>query len=204
MPIIDLRGYSETGEIHTAYHSYRMRARLDQRNGTHANQLIWTFSPAVPIVPTPPAGLAAKAFVLMDRWLSRVEADTSSRTLAQKVVAGRPLDATDGCFADATMLSTSPTCDGLAPAYDDALGVAGGPDTGMSLKCALKPVDPADYTTPLTDPQLAALRAAFPAGVCDWSRPGVGEQPATTWNSFAGGPGGRPLPAAPVSVAFRR
>ena len=43
VPIIDLRAYSETGEIHTSFYSYKMRARLDEANGHHANQLIWTF-----------------------------------------------------------------------------------------------------------------------------------------------------------------
>lgn len=199
VPIIDLRGYSESSEIHTAYHSYRMRARLDQRNGGHGNQLIWTFTPAVPIAPAPPADLALASFLLMDRWLSRIEADTSSTSRAQKVLADKPAGATDGCYADGQQLSTSPTCGGATPAYDDALGVAGGPATGTVLKCSLKPLDPRDYRVALTAAQLDALRKAFPAGVCDWSRPGVGEQPAVPWTTFATGPGGTPLGAPPVS-----
>jgi len=202
VPIIDLRGYNESSEIHTSYHSYRMRARLDKRNGTHANQLIWTFTPAVPVVPEPPAALAVKSFLLMDRWLSRIEADPSTAPLAKKVISNKPADATDGCFLGAERLSTSPTCGGATPAYGDALGVAGGPRTGTVLKCRLKPLDPRDYRVQLTSAQLTALRAAFPAGVCDWSRPGVDEQPALPWTTFATGPGGTPLGAPPASRSF--
>ena len=48
----------------------------------------------------------------------------------------------------------------------------------------------------------AALEKAFPNGVCDWSRPGVEQQPTIPWQSYqdAGGAvvyGGRPLGAAP-------
>ncbi|HEU5109146.1 MAG TPA: DUF6351 family protein, partial [Micromonosporaceae bacterium] len=75
VPIIDLRGYSESREIHTSFHSYKMRAKLDRDNGGHGNQIIWTF-PA-PIVPPPQ--IAAQAFLLMDTWLARIEADTSHK-----------------------------------------------------------------------------------------------------------------------------
>ena len=54
VPIIDLRAYSETGEIHTSFYSYKMRARLDKANGNHANQIIWTFPAAEPILGVSP------------------------------------------------------------------------------------------------------------------------------------------------------
>ena len=38
VPIIDLRAYSETGEIHTSFFSYKMRARLDKANGVLRRQ----------------------------------------------------------------------------------------------------------------------------------------------------------------------
>ena len=43
------------------------------------------------------------------------------------------------------------------------------------------------------------VQAAFPSGVCDWSKPGVGQQPSTPWLTFAGGPGGQPLGPPPTS-----
>ena len=43
VPIIDLRGSANVDDIHSDYHSWEMRARLDAANGTHANQVIWTW-----------------------------------------------------------------------------------------------------------------------------------------------------------------
>ena len=45
-----------------------------------------------------------------------------------------------------------------------------------------------------TDAQWAQLQATFPTGVCDYSKPGVDQQPPKArWLTFADGPGGRPL-----------
>ena len=77
---------------------------------------------------------------------------------------------------------------------------AGGPLAENILKCQLKPLDPADYLPAvLTSEQLDRLRAVFPDGVCDWSKPGVGQEDATSPLDFTAGPGGTPLPTAPKS-----
>jgi hypothetical protein len=66
VPIIDLRAYSETGEIHTSFYTYKMRARLDRANGGHGNQLIWTFPASEPVLGvTPPQNLVVKSFLLI-------------------------------------------------------------------------------------------------------------------------------------------
>ena len=69
VPIIDLRGSEHLfDDIHTDYHSYVMRARLDAANGGHGNQLIWTWDAA--LVPTniaPPPSIALKSFLTMDK-----------------------------------------------------------------------------------------------------------------------------------------
>jgi len=46
---------------------------------------------------------------------------------------------------------------------------------------------------------LTRLNAVFPSGVCDWSKPGVGQQEPISPQSYSAGPGGQPLPPAPVS-----
>ena len=51
-----------------------------------------------------------------------------------------------------------------------------------------------------TAAQLARLNAVFTTGVCDWSKPGVGQQAAVSPLTFKAGPGGTPLGAAPVST----
>jgi hypothetical protein len=78
--------------------------------------------------------------------------------------------------------------------------VAGGPLVENILKCQSKPLNATDYAPVLFSPaQWARLEAVFPGGVCDWSQPGIGQRPAASPLDFAEGPGGVPLPPAPVS-----
>jgi hypothetical protein len=55
--------------------------------------------------------------------------------------------------------------------------VAGAPLTNDIAKCQLKPVNFAEYKVTFTDAQKARMKAVFPAGVCDFSKPGVGQRP---------------------------
>jgi len=45
------------------------------------------------------------------------------------------------------------------------------------LKCRLKPLDFSDYAVAFTADQQTRLRATFPAGVCDYSQPGIDQAP---------------------------
>jgi hypothetical protein len=200
--VLDMRGYSEVGEVHTSFHSYAMRARLDQRNGHHDNQVIWTATPVPPILPVPQKEVTDKALLALDRWLAAVEADTSDRSRAEKVVANKPSDVTDACIVNGVQVSASSTCDGATPAFDSHRGVAGGPATNDVIKCQLKPLRASDYRQPLTAEQLETLKAVFPTGVCDWSLPGQGREPGRAWQTFATGPGGSDLGPAPSSQAL--
>ena len=218
VPIIDLRAYSETGEIHTSFYSYKMRARLDKANGGHGNELLWTFPAAEPILGvTPPQDITLKSFLLMDQWLSRIEADKSGAPAAQKVVRDKPADAVDACFVGppggaepgapsaggSHEITDSAQCALLYPHYGDTRTAAGAPMTDDIIQCRRKPLDATDYEAygvKLTDAQLATLRQTFPDGVCDYSKPGVGQQPSQPWMTFADGPGGRPLGPPPRSL----
>ena len=147
----------------------------------------------------------------------------SARTHAQ-VIAARPVDpvdpthpgvkATDLCYLSTDPSFTTPVydmavCDADAPqTAADGLGrlakrasprqVAGGPLAENILKCQLKPLSRVDYPpSTFTDLQWTRLNAVFAEGVCDWSKPGVGQQPAQSPLTFVAGPGGVPLPAAP-------
>jgi hypothetical protein len=77
---------------------------------------------------------------------------------------------------------------------------AGGPVSHDVIKCQLKPLDQADYSLQFTADQWARLQAAFPTGVCDWSKPGVDQVPSIPWMTFENGPGGQALGPAPVST----
>ena len=86
------------------------------------------------------------------------------------------------------------------PKHASPRQIAGGPLAENILKCRLKPVDKADYPpSTFSAAQFARLRAAFPSGGCDWSKPGVGQEEADSPLTFTAGPGGQPLPPAPVS-----
>ena len=203
--IIDLRGTSNEADIHTDFHTYAMRARLDKANGGHGNQIIWSFAPAAPIAPIPTPGIVQKSFLLLDRWLSAVEADTSSDPLETKIVRDKPADAVDSCFIAEHQVTDMNVCRAAFPYFGAPRIEAGGPLSHDIMKCRLKPLNPLDFLTlpvTFTSDQWARLQAAFPNGVCDWSKPGVDQVPSVPWTTFQAGPGGQPLGPAPVSTSF--
>jgi Tannase-like family of unknown function (DUF6351) len=200
VPIIDLRGSHNFSDIHTDYHSYVLRARLDAANGGHANQLIWTWNAAFfSIVPPPSIGL--KSFLLMDGWLSKIESDSRDVPLSRKVIDDKPAGATDECFVGPTFVETTDaaTCASTFPYFGDARLVAGESLVDNAMACRLKPLNRTAYAVTFTDAQWTRLQQAFPNGVCDWSQPPVGFQPSIPWLTYAGGPGGQPLGAPPES-----
>jgi Tannase-like family of unknown function (DUF6351) len=200
VPIIDLRGSHNFNDIHTDYHSYVMRARLDAANGGHANQLIWTWNAAFFSIVPPPA-IALKSFLLMDNWLSKIESDSRDVPLSQKVLDDKPVGATDECFVGPTFTETmdAATCASAFPHYGDARLVAGESLVDNAMACRLKPLNRAGYNVTFTDALWTRLQQAFPNGVCDWSQPPVGFQPSIPWLTYAGGPGGQPLGPPPES-----
>jgi hypothetical protein len=200
VPIIDLQDWSESGEIHTSFHAWSLRARLDKANGQHDNQLIWTYPASAPILGVGPTdAIAQKSFLLLDKWLSRIEADKRDLPLEQKVVRDKPNDAVDGCFIGDQFVTDMGTCRATFPYYADARIAAGGPFTDDIGKCQLKPLDRGDYSVTFTDAQWAQLQKVFPSGVCDWNQPGVEQVPSQPWTTFADGPGGHALGAPPAA-----
>ncbi|MFI5626149.1 DUF6351 family protein [Nocardioides sp. NPDC051685] len=194
VPIVDLRGSSNL-EIHTDFHSYAMRARIDQANGGHGNQIIWT-SPE-PLTGDDTAN--AQAFLLIDKWLANVEADASSDPLEVKVLRDKPADAVDACWIAGEKVTDMSRCRAAFPYFADPRIAAGGPLADNILKCQLKPLDRDDYAVDFTNAQWERLRKVFTAGVCDYRKPGVAQQPSIPWLTFSDGPGGQPLGAAPRS-----
>ncbi len=173
-----------------------------------------------------PPDYAAMRFDTLNAWLTAVEADRSDRPLRAKIVANRPADAVDKCWRAAAGWSTDPNVcntgadpsqastivgagaaalytptDAEWPVWRDTRVAAGEDLTSDIMKCQLKPLRRLDYAVAFTDAQWTRMQAAFPQGVCDYSRPGVGEVEPQQWQTFSGGPGGRPLGAAPTSRA---
>src|SRR6202008_2878404 len=78
------------GDVHLRYHSFAIRQRLINANGHANNQVI--------------VGNLVPSELLLDQmgdWLTRVAADTSNRSRAQKVVANKPADVVDACWTTA-------------------------------------------------------------------------------------------------------
>jgi len=148
---------------------------------------------------TPSPAVALQSFLLMDRWLSAIESDRRHLSRAQKVLRDRPADAVDACFVNGQEVTDQATCRAAFPFFADARIAAGGPLADDVIQCQRKPLDPRDYAVRFTAAQWSSLRAAFPSGVCDFSRRGMDQRPSVSWLSFANGPGGQPLGPAPRS-----
>jgi hypothetical protein len=174
VPILDLRGTSNQ-EIHTDYHSYVVRARLDAANGGHANQVIWT---SVPLTVDPVS--YAQSFFVMDDWLARIAADHRAISSARKVALDKPAVAVDSCFVAGHQVTDQHVCGPAFPYYGDPRIAAGGRLAGGNLMCALKPLD----VPGLSGSQVARMRAVFPAGICDPGRPSRLQQRAQAWSRY--------------------
>src|SRR6266850_2604141 len=225
LPIIDSRGFDEQG-IHYIWRSFAERARIDADNaGHHGNQVMWRYGTGLlPSTAPQVAAVTLQSLLTMNVWLDALNLSAPKETLnsvrtQDQVIAAKPANAVDFCFllADTTFstkIFDMAVCDADSP-QGDGLGrlakrasprqVAGGPLTENILKCQLKPLNPAEYApATLTAAQLARLALVFPDGVCDWTRPGVGQRDAISPLTFAAGPGGVPLPPAPVSRGLER
>jgi hypothetical protein len=207
--IIDYRLYEDSltqGTYHLRHHSFITRERLKKANGNAANQVMlvegnqpWTFSSE--------SALAQHALDQMDIWLSGVVADTSGDPLRAKVLRSKPATLREGCvppgqqydpknFVAETLTMDSGYCANAAryPVGIGTRAAAGGPTVADIAKCQLKPVATAladgTYQVQFNSTQRARLANIFPTGVCDWSKPGVGQpspeeyQSLQPWQSF--------------------
>ena len=189
VPIIDYRAYRDlVPDPHDSVRSRIMRARLIAANGNAANQVILVS----PYDGTPSgaaifASLQASVLRLMDGWLRNITDDTAlSGSPAGRVVRNKPAELVDACYGAAgEKITDAAICQSLYPVHGNPRLGAGQPLSNDILKCELKSVDPRDYVQPLTVDQLRRLRAIFPQGVCDYSRPGVGQRRLEgTWLSY--------------------
>jgi len=177
VPILQSRGYTDSvGDIHSHERDLVIRARLQKANGRTDNQVIWV---------GPPAGypLAEMSLNVMTEWLDKMAADPAPLSI-DKVVANKPAAAVDACFdsggnkyAESPGYDAKGTCAALYPVHGEPRQMAGAPLANDVLKCQLKPIVDADYNVTFTPEQKARLQAVFPDGVCDWSKPGVGQVP---------------------------
>ena len=183
MPILHSRPYLDAaGDIHDRHRDFTIRARLEKANGRADNEIIWVGPPASRSQ-TRSLDLASLSLYTMNKWLDNMSADPAPLP-ADKVLRNKPDGAVDACwddagkrFAEAAAFGGSGTCNRLYPVHSEPRLVAGAPLANDVLKCGLKPVDYAEYYVTFTDAQKARMAAIFPAGVCDFSKPGVNQAP---------------------------
>ena len=188
IPVFDISGiYNDDGGYHYQWFHFAVRARMAKANGDARNHVMWRGDPA-------PFDKAWSAFIA---WVETLHADTSNLPLRQRLFRDKPAAAVDGCWTTPTDFVAEPQtfsreastpCNARFPSYGFPRLVAGGPLAADVLKCQLKPIDPKDYAVAMTPSERARLRRIFPAGVCDWSKPGVGQTALVPWASFGPAP----------------
>ncbi len=208
IPVFDSSNFfDEDNYYHYQWFHFAVRERLLKANGDTLNHVMWrggvSFADLFGLT-TPGkaerAAVAAKSaadgWPLFVQWVDSYKADASAKTQREKVIALKPTAAVDGCFTQSTTpqfiaetqtLASSGaagTCNALYPSWTYTRAQAGASVAADKLKCQTKAVSASDYTVSFTSGELARLNAAFPSGVCDWSKPGVGQTPSVGYASF--------------------
>lgn len=205
--IIDLRG-PDAGSFHDAYRSWAIRARLQQAEGHFPkNDVIWFGE--TPLLGDP--NYAAEGLVAMDQWLSAVQDDHRSVGLEQKIADDRPTSVHDQCsdIPDVDQVVVPGVGEVCQSPLAQTRFATPRMEAGESIatdqeKCQLKPLNQSDYY-PITfsATEWSELQQIFPGGVCNWSKPGVDQQPTIPWQTYQTGSGsviygGKPLGPAPA------
>jgi hypothetical protein len=127
--------------------------------------------------------LASLSLDAMNQWLDAIAADPAPLS-TDKVVRHKPAAATDACWdasgrkiAETASFDGKGTCNTLYPVHGEPRMAAGAPLANDIVKCQLKPIDFAEYKVAFSDAQKARMKTIFSAGVCDFSKPGVGQGP---------------------------
>jgi hypothetical protein len=204
-PVIDFRNYTDLvqgGDIHMRFHSFSTRERLKNANGHADNHVMVVVDPDTGCgfgsdftCDNPPLW---QSLDHMDRWLENIRKDYRKIPLAKKVVDNKPADAVDACWTpdepsvrivEEQTYDGAGQCNDLYPSFPSPRIVAAGPIASDVIKCELKPIDADDYEVELSADQMERLHEVFPDGVCDWSEPGIEQQPlAGTWLSLGPSP----------------
>lgn len=179
-PILSFRAYNDpSGDIHDRFRDIVIRERLRKANGHSDNAAFWVMAPGAGRF----EAVQSLALDTMTAWLDSIAAAPGPVTHA-KIVQFKPAAAVDSYFdaqgdrrAEPMALTGTSEANRLYPFYSDPRVVAGGPLSVDILKCQLKPLDPEDYKVTIAPDQWTRLKQVFPEGVCDYSKPGVGQVP---------------------------
>jgi hypothetical protein len=177
VPIIHFRAYSDNrSDIHSRERDLTIRARLLKANGRTDNEVIWV-SGAQAGGPN----LAPLVLDAMTKWLDNLAADPAPLS-TDKVVRNKPAEAVDAYWdaagvkhAEVASWDNTTAFNKVYPVHLEPRLAAGAPPANDVIKCQLKPVNFADYKVKFTPEQQARMKAIFATGVCDYSKPGVGQ-----------------------------
>lgn len=180
IPILHYRSYNDPlGDIHDRVRDFEVRERLRKANGRVDNQVIWVYPNGNRQTA---AKVTAAAIDTMSTWLDALAADKSEAPAIERVVKAKPATAIDGCWDEQGTRIDEPAalqgpgkCAQLFPAHSTPRLVADAPLSDDVAKCRLRPVNSREYTVAFSDEDLKELREIFPAGVCDYSKPGVSQ-----------------------------
>jgi uncharacterized tannase-like protein DUF6351 len=175
VPILMSRSYNDArGDIHDRQRDFVVRARLQKANGRVDNTVVWIASNASATTAT---------LDTMNKWLDGIIGDPAPLS-PDKVVKHKPAEAVDTCWdpegnriVEPASFDAKNRCNALYPVHSEPRLVAGAPLTNDVMKCQLKPVNFSEYRVPFTEAQKAKMTAVFPTGVCDYTKPGVGQVP---------------------------
>lgn len=199
-------GGPDPGLAHGYAHAWWMQDRLRRSTGTTANRVLWFGE--VPLIGDP--RWIWESVQRVDEWLSRVEKDTRAVPLSTKIIEDKPASLVDRCTNVPGIESVGALCrPALQTHYSSPREVAGDDVYNDRLSCQLKPLARSDFSfllLPLTPAQWSTLQATFPNGVCDYSKPGHGQQNAQTWLTYSDSKGqviygGQNLPDLPANSA---
>lgn len=187
-------------DIHEEWHSFALRDRILKGTGGDGNDIIWYG--LNPTFPDP--------FADMNRWLDAVYYDHRKLSLPEKIVRDKPAGLQDICNVNGVNdPGGRANCNAIAGPGEGTRQAAGGPATGDVVECQLETLRASSFLPiRFTSAEWRELEKTFPAGVCNWSKPGVGQQPTVSWQTYqteSGAPivGGRPMGPAPKSVPFK-
>jgi len=194
LPIIDYRTYYDDlqgGDVHMRFQTFTTDARLMKARGTTDNRVMLTQDRQYGDFRLTSPQLR-EALSQMDQWLTTLSKDTSNDSPIVKIRRAKPAGLVDACWTkDGQKIVEKQQylagkCNELYPSHSFPRGVAGAPITNDVIKCQLKPITASDYKVAMASDDMARLKKLFPSGVCDWSKPGVEQQPlAGTWQTFS-------------------
>ncbi len=194
--VLEIRNYSDadTNVAHLKYGTFATLARIKRETGTRANYVVFLEGQNNgEYSASRPGGdeVSHDGIKKLDEWLTAIVNDNAAGAKAEKVIRNKPKDLTDSCWDRNNQRITEELtfsggkCNAVYPTNAPPRMVAGTPESNDIIKCQLKPVDMADYKVKLSAAEMARLKKVFADGVCDWTKPGVGQvKPPKTWQTF--------------------